>query len=645
MPSEANHFEPLDSHEIDTVAHVTREYFGALGNTLRFNSISLLEPFLYHERTAHVVVQIPEKAIAHSLHVSVESSKVLRTEDLHGAQPPLSPDDCDLATAIVKKDPKLLALLKSRHGIHRADAFRADPWSVNIAGGADELSKWQEDRNPVRLVQTFLYASSGEADNQYAHPIDIVPVVDLYSERVIRILNEHADTIEVPKAEVNYNRNGINRNDYLPRSFRKPLNPLHIVQPNGTSFSVCGRKVSWAQWSFTVGFNYREGLVLHNIYCDGRPVLSRASVVEMAVPYFDPRQPFVQKCAFDVGDYGLGYCAGSLELGCDCLGSIHYMDAVLSDSKGRPYKLNKAVCIHEEDTGLAWKHMDYITRHNEARRARRLVVSFIATVVNYEYLFYFYFGLDGTLEFEIKLSGELSTNTLSPNEEYPTHGTLVAPNVNAQLHQHMFCVRLDPTVDGENNTVEQVDVIRTPRSKTNQYGNEVKVVATPLTKETSCEAAPARTWRITSNQKNRITGRPTAYKLIPGTRGGAQPALLTDDECVVTKRGKFATKSLWVTRYDAAHRFPAGEWPTQSTGAEDDVGDWVQGKYNTEGEKLSLWHSFGVMHIPRVEDFPVMPCESVGFTLKPDGFFLGNPAVNVPPETDSKSVHVECCGS
>ncbi len=112
--------------------------------------------------------------------------------------------------------------------------------------------------------------------------------------------------------------------------------------------------------------------------------------------------------------------------------------------------------------------MDYVTQRNEARRALRLVVSFIASVVNYEYLlYYYYFRLDGTVEFEIKLLGKLFTNKIPPNESYPAHGTLVAPNVNVQQHHHVFCVRIDPSVDGEDNTVEQVDIVRTLRSKTN----------------------------------------------------------------------------------------------------------------------------------------------------------------------------------
>lgn len=93
--------------------------------------------------------------------------------------------------------------------------------------------------------------------------------------------------------------------------------------------------------------------------------------------------------------------------------------------------------------GRLWKHVEYRNRHNESRRNRELIISSIATVVNYEYCFYWKFKLDGTIEYEIRLTGELSTNLLSAGEDTPTHGTLVAPGVNSQIHQHMFCAKLD----------------------------------------------------------------------------------------------------------------------------------------------------------------------------------------------------------
>lgn len=261
-------------------------------------------------------------------------------------------------------------------------------------------------------------------------------------------------------------------------------------------------------------------------------------------------------------------------------------------------------------------------------------------------LFYWYFGVDGSIDFEIKLSGELSTNVLSPGEDVPTHGTLVAPGVNAQLHQHMFCARIDPAVDGDENTVIQCDIERDPRGPKNPCGNSITVKRTLITTEQGTELKPARSWRIhSSNKKNPITDKPTAYKLVAGTRGGQQPMLLTDTDSAVTRRGEFATKALWVTRRDPTKRYPAGDWPTQSTGGAG-VAEWVKSGLATENVPLSLWHSFGVAHIARVEDFPVMPCESVGFSLKPDGFFSGNPALDLPPDSAVGSVQMNgtfCC--
>ena len=72
------------------------------------------------------------------------------------------------------------------------------------------------------------------------------------------------------------------------------------------------------------------------------------------MPYGDPRPPFHRKSAFDVGDYGLGFCANSLTLGCDCVGTIKYFDAILNDHEGRPTTIRNAICLHEEDAGEIW---------------------------------------------------------------------------------------------------------------------------------------------------------------------------------------------------------------------------------------------------------------------------------------------------
>jgi primary-amine oxidase len=117
------------------------------------------------------------------------------------------------------------------------------------------------------------------------------------------------------------------------------------------------------------------------------------------VPSGDPRPTQARKNAFDVGEYGMGMCANGLQLGCDCLGAISYLDADLCDSRGRGLTIPNAICIHEEDYGILWKHTDRRLPHNpEVRRSRRLVVSSISTVENYEYGFYWYFYQDGNIE-------------------------------------------------------------------------------------------------------------------------------------------------------------------------------------------------------------------------------------------------------
>lgn len=291
-----------------------------------------------------------------------------------------------------------------------------------------------------------------------------------------------------------------------------------------------------------------------------------------------------------------------------------------------------------------WKHVEYRNGHNESRRNRELIISSIATVVNYEYLFYWKLKLDGTIEYEIRLTGELSTNLLSAGEDTPTHGTMVGPGINSQIHQHMFCAKLDMAVDGEKNNVSEIDVV----SQASKFGNAFGTVETPLTSEKNavrtCDMTKARVWKIANaeGKLNPFTKKPVAYKLIPFSTGASMPTLLTSNASNVSKKGAFATANLWVTPKDPKERFPAGEYTPQAT-EQDGLPVWIKKNRSIENEKVVVWHAFGVTHIPRVEDFPVMPCEMTGFSLKPDGFTLGNPAIDLPPENKGKSTLSKGC--
>ena len=210
-----------------------------------------------------------------------------------------------------------------------------------------------------------------------------------------------------------------------------------------------------------------------------RPVRYRAALLDIVVPYGDPRKDHYRKNAFDAGEYGLGSLTNSLTLGCDCLGEIYYFDAVMNDGRGGPFTIPNAVCMHEEDYGILWKHVDWRTGQTEVRRSRRLVVSSIATVGNYEYGFFWYFYQDGTIQLEIKLTGIVNTAGIAAGET-PKYGTVVAPQLKAHVHQHFFNFRLDMSVDGEGNTTYEVNTVADPLGPDNPHGNAFYAEATPL---------------------------------------------------------------------------------------------------------------------------------------------------------------------
>jgi len=280
-------------------------------------------------------------------------------------------------------------------------------------------------------------------DNGYAHPIEnFIVFYDLNAGEVVRLEDDQA--IPVPAA----------RGNYLPKYVgpaRTDLKPIEITQPEGASFQVTGNHVQWADWSFRVGFTPREGLVLHQLkFRDQgveRPVINRASLSEMVVPYGDTAPVQAKKNAFDSGEYNIGNMANSLTLGCDCLGEIKYFDGNSVDSHGNPWTIENAICMHEEDDSILWKHFDFREGTAETRRNRKLVISFIATVANYEYAFYWHLFLDGSIEFLVKATGILSTAGQQPGQKSPYGQSLNNDGLYAPIHQHMFNVRMDFELD------------------------------------------------------------------------------------------------------------------------------------------------------------------------------------------------------
>jgi primary-amine oxidase len=503
-----------------------------------------------------------------------------------------------------------------RRGIDDPDQVLVEPWGIGTFARAEDAGR--------RLVWTLSFYRADPGDNPYAKPIHgLHAVVDVDDMTVVRV--EDLGIVPLPPGTGDYAADRT--------AARGGLKPIEIHQPAGVSFEVNGWEVRWQKWRFRLSFNAREGLVLHTVgYEDGgrlRPVIYRASVAELVVPYGDPRPFQGWRNAFDIGEYGIGIMTNSLELGCDCLGEIRYFDVELADDRGEPYTIKNAICMHEEDYGILWKHFDAGLNHTEVRRSRRLVLSFIITASNYEYGFYWYFYTDGGIELEIKLTGIVLTAALAPGET-SDYGTVVAPQTLATHHQHFFSVRLDMAVDGPANSVYEVETEPVPVGSENPYGNSFRPRRTLLRTESEAQrlinALTARHWLVVNPNVANALGQPTGYKLVP--QGNVLP--FAHEEASVIRRGGFMTRHLWVTPFAAGERFPAGEYPNQHPGGAG-LPEWTKADRPIENADIVLWYTLGSHHIPRPEDWPVMPVERVGFALKPFGFFDANPSLDVPP--------------
>jgi primary-amine oxidase len=262
------------------------------------------------------------------------------------------------------------------------------------------------------------------------------------------------------------------------------------------------------------------------------------------------------------------------------------------------------------------------------RRLRRLVISSIATVGNYEYGYFWYLYTDGTIEYEVKLTGVISTGAL-PEGERPKHGVLVAPGLYGMHHQHFFCVRLDMEVDGEQNRVVEVDSEPIPMGPDNPTGTAWVTKKTVLETESGAQRTidpmRARYWRVESSSATNHVGDPVAYKLEPG----ANVPPMSHADSGQAQRAGFTRSHVWVTPFADDERYPAGDYPNQHPGGEG-LAKWTEADRAVADTDLVLWYTFGAHHVVRPEDWPVMPCAYTGFHLKPLGFFDGNPALDLP---------------
>ncbi|KAM6508504.1 Amine oxidase [Fusarium falciforme] len=633
-------FDPLSPEEIKVAVTIVKKAHG----DVKFNVVSLEEPrkaemtaWLANpdgahrpRRVADVVVIGPTGKIFQGS-VDLETPRISKWKQVDGAQPIITPEELAAVEHGCRKDAKVIeqCLLS---GVAKGDMHKVycDPWTI----GYDERFG-----SGKRLQQALMYYRPDIDNCQYHYPLDFCPIWDPIKQEVIAIDIPKIRRPLVKSPPLDYHHLAIERQG----GHRKDLKPINITQPQGVSFNMTGtgRELEWQNWKFHIGFNYREGIVFNNITFNDkgtiRPIFYRMSIAEMVVPYGNPEHPHQRKHAFDLGEYGAGYLTNSLALGCDCKGSIYYLDAYFSTQSGSVRKVKNAICIHEEDDGILFKHTDFRDDSTIITRGRKLVVQQVFTAANYEYAIAWTFHQDGTIQPDIRLTGILNTYVMYPGEDTNGWGTEVAKGVNAHNHQHLFCLRINPNLDGTKNSVHMVDAVPSSApvgSPENFYGNAFYAKRTRL--ETTSQAmtdydgSTSRTWDIVNENKlNPSSGKPVSYKLV----SREVPGLLPKEGSLVWNRAAFARHAVHVTKYNDDQLWVAGDHVPQTSGEPSrGITEWIgDGTESIVDTDIVLWHTFGITHFPSPEDYPIMPREPITLLLRPRHFFSCNPVLDVPP--------------
>lgn len=623
--------DPLSSGEILKTAEVLRGA-GRVTDQSRFSLIALHEPPKEEvlsfrpgapmRREAFAVVYERESNKTFEAVVDLRAGAVVSWNHIPGVQPSVLDEDIEILERAIRADPRFAQAMR-RRGITDFSRVGIGDWAGGYFG--------EPGGYRFRRAEFFYKDSTNSSDRVIEN---VTAEVNLNTGKVIGFTD--GEVVPIPASGSGIDAISI-------AAPREALKPLVITQPYGPSFEVRGHEVRWQHWNFRFGVNAREGLVLYTVaYEDAgrmRSVMYRGSCSEMVVPYGDPSFGWFFRNAFDAGEDSFGRLAAPLESLTDYPANAMTFDAVMPSERGDWFLIPRAVALYERDGGLSWKHHDRGRNRNESRRARELVLTWVATVGNYDYGFNWVFHQDGTLEMETLLTGFMETKAVNmtkvpdgPHDHEKgelKYGHLVAPNVLAVHHQHFFSFRLDMDVDGTNNSVLEMNTEPLPPGPANPYQNAFTMKETVFHNEQEAvrqmSLAASRRWTVFNPSVRNSLGYAAGYTLLPGEN--AVPYAAPDSW--VRKRAGFINAPFWVTRNDPAQIFAAGLYVNQSKG-DDGLHRWVEAKRPIENQDVVLWYTMGITHLPRVEEHPIMTVHKASFKLVPNGFFEHNPAIDLP---------------
>jgi primary-amine oxidase len=613
-PPAVHPLEPLTADEITRTTGVLRGA-GRLPPSVRVVILEIDEPEkVVAEQTASGTIRRVARAVLYDWATGVTSEtrvdlaarSVISAVDIASGDPPVRHVTLSRATEIATADPRVAAALK-RRGI--------DVERVTFLGGLRE-GEALERRGGSRFVNVTPYA--WDAVGELASVPGMYVRVDL-----TRGVVEDVQALGGPALPP--------RTAGATAQGTSALKPLRITQPEGPSFRIQGSRLEWDRWRIHFAIHPRRSLEVFDVsFRDGdryRPVLYRGSLAEVMTPYGDPG--FGSWYPRDEGDYGMasysGARAGAI-VGADAPENATFITAAIPGTEGQVITIDRAVAIYERDAGVLWRHA------GTGRRARQLVLSAYTTLDNYDYLFHWIFSQDGAIDVQVQLTGMMNVRPAGQGHVTAADGASlhfahpVAPRIDAPNHQHFFSWRLDFDVDGPANRLEELNTRNTQAADGGSSGEWFAMEQRPLRTEQDAQRdmdlSTARRWVVVSSRAKNPLGQPTGYAIVPGEN--APP--LQSPTSAPRRRAPFLNHHLWATRHSPSQMYASGEW-VSLPGRNESVATWSEDNQSLMDQDLVLWYTHSVVHLPRPEDWPIMPAHTTGFRLVPLGFFGTNPTL------------------
>ena len=606
----------------------TMKASGKLNSESRFAGINLHEPPKAEvlgwkpgtpfRREALAIVKQGRQTI--EAIVDVPGRRIVSWKEIKGVEPVLIADETEGVTERLKADPQWQAAMRKR-GITDFDNVGCDGDSPGYFGTAEEKGR--------RLQRVKCSERNATGDHAIG---GVIALWDSEEGKLIRMID--TGPVPISKANAQYDPGTI-----PPREVPGPIQMTQAVR----GFHLEGNEVSWENWHFHFRIDPKMGVVVTNVsYLDGgreRSILYEGSMAEIFVPYQDPAEGWYHTTFIDMGEGNTwGGVASALVPGADCPENAVYFDSVIPTSHGTPQRRPRTACLFEREAGdFAWRHSQagMIT---DSRRRRDLVLRMITTFGNYDYAVDWTFEQSGTIKIGVGATGSVEVKPVRSRTaaedrdgQDGRYGHFVADNTVGVNHDHFFSFRLDLDVDGTDNSFvkEQMktEMLPAENPRKSVWVVEQKVAKTESDAQLTMMMEHPALWRVINPNVKGPLGYPVGFEIAPSHNA---VSLMADDDWP-QKRAGFIRHNLWVTPYHEDERYPAGDYPTQSHGG-DGLPAWTKDNRPIENTDIVVWYTLGFHHVPRPEDWPIMPVAWHEFELRPFDFFARNPAVDLPRE-------------